>query len=398
MGYYMNSNLITISSILPQISTHGIDSVKIGKEKECNSKKFFIKHDYDTAKIETADNKAEIVPSKKNVNCDEKLSISQKPLKAQAIKKETNKDIPEEGGEKNSSSTEYKSSIELSENQVDENVDSQSASVSSELINQSELKNQTEVIKSDEIKQFLQTSDNLVKLKSLMPEESVGQISLKIYSIEGNKSETSIQEDGQVNNNENNSAQVKLTDVIKEIIKNQSNKVKEIWSEVKENESQLTSANINNKIRTVLSDIKEADKEFIISNKGKPIITEGKVPALESDSKQDETKVFELQNKIDVKDAKVTHLISKNIDSNKQSAISQINLEAEKIEKTINSLNESKKDSTEQKVDITNLQISAGQAKSQIESFLDNKTNTGISQGSGRSHHAHRVNMSETIS
>ena len=67
----MNSNLITISSILPQISTHGIDSVKIGKEKECNSKKFFIKHDYDTAKIETADNKAEIVPSKKNVNCQD---------------------------------------------------------------------------------------------------------------------------------------------------------------------------------------------------------------------------------------------------------------------------------------------------------------------------------------
>ena len=364
----MDSNLITLSSILQQTNIYGSNTRSLDTGKD--GPRFFVKPDYDSIKIKTPDKKAETELLKENKRFSENLSISQKLQDNRKCDKSRNTNNPEENTDKNYTYSEYRSPVESSESRENRNVEPKSAS------EPSELKNQSEDAKTEEITQFQQKDENHARLRELMSEQSGGKFGFRIYSTNVNGNTINTQADGHIENIENTSILDELTDLSKTIIGGIKSTISKTEVGIKESATQSTDGKTNKEIQTSILGIKES----IVGNKGKSSIIDVKVPLMENDLIKDNAKTLISQTKIDENGIKETLLTDKNLDNNKQSSVAQGIAESSKIRESMPFLNGLKGDSAAQKVDITNLQVSAGQTKSNSDLSQDNKTNSGISQ------------------
>ena len=368
----MDSNIITLSSILPQASIPILNTGKLdmGKDRPC----FTIEQDSGPDKAGMTDNKADIQSSRAYQQSEEDVSFPQKPREVHNDDESTNKDIYEEDSEKDYLYPESDSSIELLENRDNENIGAKDGYILSESIDQ--VKDE----QLDELKQLLKVDEKLDRIKDLLLEQTVEKSGLKIYSVSVNDGKINIQTDSQIENIENIPEQGEIIDIIKTVIGNMKNGANKSGLDAGENTKQLTGEEINNETKTDILNIKETDKESIIGNKEKYPVIDGKLPALENNSIKDNAKDLISQAKVDESGIKEAFLTGKNSDNDKQTNLAQGIAESSKIRESLHSLNVSKDDSGVQKIEITNLQVSAGQTKSQSESSPDNKADSIISQ------------------
>ncbi len=356
----MNYNMTTISNILPQTNIPDLSSRILNKEK--GNSRFFIEQENRLAQTDKADNIVDIRSSREQKRSDESAPISQKQQEAKNSDKSLNKDIPRENNEVDNSNQNYKSPAEPLENRDNGNIEPKNASETSEYLNQSE----------DEITQSLQKDENLTGLRDQMSEQSIEEFGLRIYSDNINDTTVNVQADEQNKNIENTLIRDKLVNV--------SNTTTKKGAGLGESEIQTTGGKTNNEIQAGVPVIKETDKESIVDGKGKYPVNDGKAAILEDELIKDKAKDLISQKRIDESGIKEALLNSRNSDNDQQSDVAQGVVESTKIKESILSLNMSKDDSAVQKIEINNLQLSAGQAKKQGDSSSDNKANSVISQ------------------
>jgi len=341
----MDSKLITISNILPQTNRTDLSSSGLGVGK--GSQKFFIDQDYEPNQTVLADKNVDNNTSKAELRSGEDVSTSKETNRAWNSNKSIKKDIHEENNDKNYSIPDNESPVKSPESQDNGNIESKSASGSSEIINKSDDAISGETIHSE------QKSEIPDGLQVLVSEQSRGTFGIAIKKTNINGDAENIQVDGQVKNNDGSPAQNGLTNVSKTLLEWQNNTIKQ---------SELV-----------------IEKESIVGNRDNALVTDEKIPVLSSELVKENAKELLSKTKSGETDIKELLSAEKSLD-NRQSYVSQEVLESPKIKESINYLNGLKSDSAGQKIDITNIQVSTGQTKSHNESSSDNKTTLHVDQ------------------
>jgi hypothetical protein len=322
----------------------GLSTAGLGESK--SSQKFVIDQDYEPKQVVSADNDADINASETELRSGEDTSTIKEPDETQNSQKSIKNNTQKENNDKDYSNTDNQSSVDSSKSQENEHIESKNESGSSEEIDISDYEISGEIIHSE------QKSENLDGFQDLVSEQSREKFGISINKNIINGDAVNVQVDGQ-KNNENTSAQNGTENVSNTLIKGQNNTI---------TESEL-----------------ENGKESIFDNKAKGSVTDEKTPVLNSDLIKENSKELLSKTKSDEAGIKETFSATKNLD-NRQSNVSQEIMESSKIKESVNSLNDIKGDSVEQKIDTTNIQISTGQTNSHSELSTDNEKTSNIDQ------------------
>lgn len=354
----MDSNLITVSSILTQTNIPGLTSSKSDMNKD--GTQFSLEPTSnpvktENSKKETTYNNIENEPIDKNNKSQEKLTTSEKQHETKDNPELTTQNhLKEENLEKISSYTQHELPEKSSLGQIIRNIENHKGIDIAELVSKYK-----EAIKGD-IKGLVQRGETPAGYKNVNSKKSKSLSSFNNDSSKRNNT-ASVNSKVQIKLPEKTSIKEKLTNISKTIVKN--NITTKPVTMVTGGESQL--ANKKRKLETNIdvSDIKGQGKENIIKNQNQALTANKKLTFLENVSLKD----------------KANGLENKNL-ANKPSNLSRGLIESAKISGTTHSLNSSKNDYNVKKADIKNLQISSTQTKGQRNLSPGNKSNSGFSR------------------
>jgi len=383
MSFYVDSNLITISSILSQTNIPGFTSgLDINKE----GTQFSLELDSNTVqkenlKTETADNNFDNEPIYRGKESQDKLAISQKPLEPKDNPESTTQNQPkEENLEKISLNPEHELPDKSSLGQIIRYIENHKG------IDIAELVNKYKEAKSGEIKGLIQRGKTPAGYKNFNSEKSKSLSELMNESTK-RKNTSSVNNNGQIMLPEKTSIQEKLTDISKTIVKNQNSLTSKPVSIVDESDKLITNKKRKNETQRSVSDITGKGKESIIKSHSKAVTANGELPKLENVSLKDKSNGLKHKNEINERGVKDTFINNKNL-INKQYNTSRGIIESPKINGSMHSLNNSIGDYNVKNVDNTSLQVSSMQIKGQNNLPSDNKTNSGFSRIAAHSHQA----------
>lgn len=400
----MDSNLITISSILTTTNNPGLNSSKVDVNKE--GSRFSLEPDYNSDKTEnikqtTAYNNADIKPLEYNQQSSEKKLISQKSPETQDGSKSKKQSYPDNKNEEISSNQDVKLPADsLTREGAVSNEPQNGSKLANFADNLKDGKNSSILAKAaklGDIGQLLQADKKKVELKALLQGKSGIQTGIKNKLTVGHIDTADLKLQEQVKNIGSMIAQYKPGDVIVAIKK----KHQELKSQmlIKDNGTQAVNGKKSTANQANVLTVKETGKENPLDKPGKAVVAAGKLSASEANSVKETAKTPESTSETNKNRMEKVLIDDKRLVDKKSNA-SRGGIESSRIRESINSVNGSTGDSAVQKVNASSVQITNERTKSRININVDRSTNSGISQVTSQSNQTivTEQNVNSTVS